>query len=159
MEDLNRANGVRFHDILFDQHGISLLSGQSKLLFIEKKEVQKIVLKHGFQSERPIVQILFGIVLTGLGIYLLVDFILLAIVQRTIYDVGCLSPLLLPVGFWFIVDGFRKRLYFEVSLENDTRKFPLGKNPDKGELQKFIKIASQLGYPVDAKILDKALIN
>lgn len=159
MESPKQANGVRFHNIAFDSQGITLLSGQSKLLFIAKNDIRKITLKHGFQSERPIIQVLFGIVLVGLGIYLLVDFILLAAVQRTIYDVGCLSPLLLPVGGWFVLDGIRKRLYFEVSLENDTRKFPLGKNPDKGELQKFIKIASQLGYPVDARFLDKDLIN
>lgn len=159
MEGPNQTKAVRFHDIQFDQEGISLLSGQSKLLFIAKKDIQKISLKHGFQSERPSVQILFGIVLVGLGIYLLVDFLLLAVVRRTIYDVGCLSPLLLPVGIWFIADGFRKRFYFEASLENDARKFPLGKNPDQGELQKFIKIASQLGYPIDAKILDKDLSN
>ncbi len=63
--------------------------------------------------------------------------------------------LLLPVGAWFIVDGFRKRFYFEVAIDKDERKFPLGNNPDKIQLQKFIKIASQLGYHIDATILDR----
>jgi hypothetical protein len=66
-----------------------------------------------------------------------------------------LSILLLPAGTWFMVDGFRKRLYFEVTTDNDKRKFPLGKNPDKGELQKFLKTASQLGYSINTTILGK----
>ena len=87
------------------------------------------------------------------------NFILHILVNQIAYTDMLLSILLFPVGIWFIIDGFRKRLYFEVSVDNDKRKFPLGKNPDKGELQKFIKIASQLGYSIDSTILDRNLLN
>lgn len=159
MENSTEAKGVRFHNVVFDAEGVILFDRQSRLLSVPKKDIRHITLKHGFQSERPIAQVLFGIAVIGLGIYFAVDFLLVALVERVVYDIGCLSPLLLPVGIWFIVDGFRKRLYFEVALDNDKRKFPLGKNPDKGELQKFIKIASQMGYSIDAKILDGNIIH
>lgn len=94
-----------------------------------------------------------------LGFYFFIHLILHTLVYRIFYVDDILSLLLLTAGVWFIVDGFRKRFYFEVALDNDKRKFPLGKNPEKGELQKFIKIASQLGYSIDAEILDKNIIN
>lgn len=155
MEVPAQANTVRFHNVVIDQESMMLYSHQSKLLSVPKKDIRRITLRYGFQSERPMAQVLFGIAVVGLGIFFVTNFLLVARIERIIYDVGCLSPLLLPVGGWFIVDGLRKRLYFEVVLDNDKRKFPLGKNPDKSELQKFIRIASQLGYPIDAKILDK----
>jgi hypothetical protein len=159
MENPNQANGIRFHDVIIDTQGITLLSGQSKLLFVAKTDIQKITLKHGFQSERPIAQIIFGILIIGLGVYFFAHLILHTLVNRVMYVDDWLSILLLPLGGWFIVDGFRKRLYFDVALDHDRRKFPLGKNPDKGELQKFIKLASQLGYSIEATILDRNLLD
>jgi len=158
MDNPDQVNGIRFHDVVFDADGMKLYSRQSKLLSVEKKNIRSITLKHGFQSERPIAQIIFGIVIIGLGVYFFAHLILHTLVYRIMYVDDWLSLILFPLGCWFIVDGFRKRFYFEVALDNDKRKFPLGKKPDKGELQKFIKSASQIGYSVDAGILDTNII-
>jgi hypothetical protein len=159
MENPNQESSVRLHDVVFDTNRMILYGRQSKLLSVEKKNIRSITLKHGFQSERPIAQIIFGIIVLGLGVYFLAHLILHTLVYRIIYGDDLLSILLFPLGGWFIVDGFRKRLYFDVALVNDRRKFPLGKNPDKGELQKFIKIASQFGYSIDATVLDKNILD
>ena len=157
MEEPIQVNGVRFHNVEFSNQDVTLLDQQNKILSVSKKDVRQITLKYGFQSERPFIQVGFGIALLFIGLYFIVNFILHILINRIVYTTMLLSILLFPVGIWFMVDGFRKRLYFEVTLDNDKRKFPLGKNPDKGELQKFIKIASQLGYSIDAEILDKIL--
>lgn len=155
METFTEATAVRFHDVEFSPQGITLLSQQSKLLYLAKQDIRKITLKKGFQSERPIAEISFGIFVIGLGFYSFTNFVLEALIHRIVYLDDLLSLFLLPIGGWFIVDGLRKRLYFEVVLDNDKRKFPLGKNPDKGELEKFIKIATQLGYIIDASLLEQ----
>jgi hypothetical protein len=158
MKTTDLIDKVRFQNIEFSTQDMTLLDQQSKILSVAKKDVQKITLKYGFQSERPFVQVGFGVALLLIGLYFIVNFILQALINRIIYTDMLLSILLFPVGVWFMVDGFRRRLYFEVYLDQDKRKFPLGKNPDKGELQRFITIASRLGYPIDATILDKNLI-
>ena len=158
MKTTDLIDKVRFQNKEFSTQDMTLLDQQSKILSVAKKDVQKITLKYGFQSERPFVQVGFGVALLLIGLYFIVNFILQALINRIIYTDMLLSILLFPVGVWFMVDGFRRRLYFEVYLDQDKRKFPLGKNPDKGELQRFIKIASRLGYPIDATILDKNLI-
>ena len=155
MERSTEATAVRFHDVEFSPQGITLLSQKTKLLHLAKQDIRKITLKKGFQSERPLAEISFGIFVIGLGFYFFANFVLEALIHRIVYLDGLLSLFLLPVGGWFIVDGLRKRLYFEVVLDNDKRKFPLGKNPDKGELGKFIKGATQLGYAIDASFLEQ----
>ena len=154
--DTNRI--VRFHNVGFSAEGVILFDQQSQILLVEKKDIRQITLKYGFQSERPLVEIIFGVGIILTGFYFILNFVLHILVNRIAYMDMLGSILLLPVGIWFIVDGFRKRLYFEVTLHNDKRKFPLGKNPDKGELQKFIKIASQLGYSIEATILNKNIL-
>jgi len=58
MEHPIQANAVRFHNIEFSSEGIALLSQNSKLLFVTQKDIRQITLKYGFQSERPVVEIL-----------------------------------------------------------------------------------------------------
>lgn len=155
MENLNQVNAVRFHNVGFSTEGITLFDQGSTMLFQKKTDIRKITLKYGFQSERPLIEVVFGVGLILIGFYFIMNFILHVLINRIAYLDMLLSILLLPVGIWFAVDGFRKRFYFEVTLDNDKRKFPLSKNPDKGELQKFILIALQFGYTIDAVILNK----
>jgi hypothetical protein len=155
MENSTQANAVRFHNVEFSPQSVTLLDQQSIILSLAKTDVRKITLKYGFQSERPMIQAGFGIALLFMGLYFIANFILHILINRIVYTTMLLSILLFPVGVWFVLDGLRKRLYFEVVLDNDKRKFPLGKNLDKGELQKFIKLASQLGYVIDASFLDQ----
>ena len=155
MDNENQFDTVRFQSVEFSNKGVTLFSGQSNLLFVDKKDIQKITLNYGFQSERPVVEIIFGIVIIGLGIYFFIKFLLEILVNRIAYVDDVLSLLLLPVGGYFVINGFRKRFYFEVILDNDKRKFPLGKKPDIGELKNFTKIASQLGYIIDTSLIDE----
>jgi len=159
MEKPDQINAERFHNVEFSTQDVTLFDQQSKILSVSKKDVRQITLKYGFQSERPFVQVGFGVVLLFIGLFFVVNFILHILINRIVYTTMLLSILLLPVGVWFVLDGFRKRLYFEVWLDNDKRKFPLGKTPDKVKLQEFIKVASQLGYFIDTGILDKNIIN
>jgi len=158
MEKAPPINTVKFHNVEFSAHGVALLDQQSKILSIPKQDIRQIILKYGFQSERPVAEAAFGVVLFLVGLYFIVNFVLHILINHTVYTTMLLSILLLPVGVWFVLNGFRKRLYFEVWLDHDKRKFPLEKNPDKVELKKFIKTVSQFGYFIDAEILDKNII-
>ena len=155
MNNSTGLNVVRFHNVGFSAEGVTLFDQQSKILFVAKKDIRQITLKYGYQSERPIVQVIFGIVIILAGLYFIANFILQMLINRIVYTTMLLSILLLPIGIWFMVDGLRKRLFFEIEVDNDTRKFPLGKAPNKSELQKFIKAGSQLGYIIDSSFIDQ----
>jgi hypothetical protein len=155
MEQPEKINVVRFRNVEFSVQGAALLDQQSKILSIAKKDIRKITLKYGFQSERPVAQAGFGVLLLLIGLYFIVNFILHILINRIVYMTMLLSILLLPVGIWFIVDGLRRSLYFEVTLDNDKRKLPLGKKPGKEELRRFIQMASQLGYVIDGAYMEQ----
>ena len=70
MEKSDQINAVRFHGVEFSTQGVTLLDQQSKILFLIKKDVRKITLRYGFQSERPVVQVGFGAALLFIGLYL-----------------------------------------------------------------------------------------
>jgi hypothetical protein len=155
MENPSQVSAVRFHNVEFSAQSVALFDQQNRILSVLKKDIRQIILKYGFQSERPLAQAAFGVALFLSGLYFIANFILHILINHTVYTTMLLSVFLLPVGVWFVLDGFRKRLYFEVLLDNDKRKFPLGKNPDKVELQKFIQSASQLGYVINTTILNE----
>jgi hypothetical protein len=54
-------------------------------------------------------------------LYFFANLILEALIHRLIYLENLLSLALLSIGIWLITDGFRKRLCFEVTLDNDIR--------------------------------------
>jgi len=60
MEEDNQKRAVRFQNVKFSTQNITLLSGKSNLASVEKNDVRKITLKYGFQSERPVIQVIFG---------------------------------------------------------------------------------------------------
>jgi hypothetical protein len=157
MDAAAQIKSARFHNVGFDVQSIILFDQHSRILSIAKKDIRRITLKYGFQSERPAVQAIFGFIVILLGFYFLIHLISHTLIDRIFYVADILSLFLLPIGGWFIIDGFRKRFYFEVTLDNDKRKFPLGKNFDKDELHNFIKSVSQLGYTIDSEILNKSL--
>ena len=147
-------HAVQFTSVVFKAESMELLSHGRTILSIPKKEILRITLKYGYQSERPLAQVLFGIALILVGLYFLLDFLLQIAIHRTVYGTMLLSILLLPLGGWFSIDGLRQRYYFEVRLDHDTRKFPLDRQPDTNQLQEFIQRASKLGYVIDATLLD-----
>jgi hypothetical protein len=114
--DQAQDDAVRFHNVEFSAENITLFSQQSKILSVAKKDVRKVTLKYGFQSERPIFEVIFGGLVIVLGLYFFLNFILKAIFYQIVFIKETLSLFLLPVGGWFMVDGFRKRFYFEVTL-------------------------------------------
>jgi hypothetical protein len=151
----NIAPAVQFSNVVFGSNDIVLVDHGKLILSIPRSDIRRILLKYGYQSERPIVQVLFGIAIFLTGLYFLVNFILQITIYRIVYGNMLLSILLFPLGSWFLIDGLRLRYYFEVALDNDTRKFPLGKNPDEDQLLEFVKQASKLGYVIDSSILNE----
>ena len=105
MKNDDQIRIIRFQNVEFSEQNITLLSRQSKLASVEKKSIRKITLKYGFQSERPVIQFIFGFAIIVAGLYIFVNFILRVLVYRVAELDFLLSLLLFPLGGWFIIDG------------------------------------------------------
>lgn len=135
--------------VQFSQKGVALVDSGKKLVFVPKEKIRQIHLRQGFQAERPLVQLGFSIVLILIGLYPLPHLFLWLIVGGTAYDFEFLLLLLIPVGLWFVKDGLKKGLYFELIMDDDKRKIPFQKQPEKRILEMFIAQANVYGYSID----------
>lgn len=141
---------IEYLGVRFSQKGVALVDGGRELLYVSKEEIRQIILRRGFQAERPLVQLIFGIILMLIGLYPLPHVFLWFFVGGTAYDLEFLLLPLIPVGLWFAKDGLKKGLYFELIMDGDKRKIPFQKPPEKRILKDFIEQAEVYGYSIDS---------
>lgn len=130
-----------------------MIQEKSEVASVIKKDIRSISLKEGRQSERPTLQIFFGIAVLFIPL-----FSILYILGGLIFGEPLRIPFLLaltfaPLGVWMIREGIRSGYYLLITLDNDTRKLGFDKSCDKAALKEFLKDANQLGYVIDASLL------
>ena len=144
-EVLVESMGVRF-----SPKGVAHIEGGQRLWFVPKEKIRQITLRQGFQAERPLVQTLFSAALILTGLYPLPQLILWLFAGGKAYDIEFMLLLLIPLGAWFLNDGLKKGLYFELTLVDEgRRKIPL-QRPLKFVMVKWIITqAEALGYVIN----------
>ena len=144
-EVLVESMGVRF-----SPKGVAHIEGGQRLWFVPKEKIRQITLRQGFQAERPLVQTLFSAALILTGLYPLPHLILWLFAGGKAYDIEFMLLLLIPLGAWFLNDGLKKGLYFELTLVDEgRRKIPL-QRPLKFVMVKWIITqAEALGYVIN----------
>jgi len=141
---------VEYLGVRFSQKGVAHMEGGQRLWFVPKEKIRQITLRQGFQAERPLVQTLFSAVLILIGLYPLPHLILWAFAGGKAYDVEFLLLLLIPLGAWFLKDGLKKGLYFELTLVDEgRRKIPLQRPLEFVMLKWIITQAEALGYVIN----------
>lgn len=143
--DYVESMGVRF-----SQKGVAHMEGGQRLWFVPKEKIRYVTLRHGYQAERPLVQTLFSAALILIGLYPLPHLILWAFAGGKAYDVEFLLLLLIPLGAWFLKDGLKRGLYFELTLVDEgRRKIPLQQKPEGPVLDMVLNRAAAMGYAID----------
>ena len=152
---MKNSDAIYYNGILLTPEKIAMIQGKrkSEVASVLKKDIRAVLLEEGRQSERPILQIVFGIAILFIPL-----FSILYILSGLITGEPLRIPLLLalafaPLGVWMIREGIRHGFYLLIELDNDKRKLAFEKNCEKPELKEFIKSANRLGYVIDASIL------
>jgi hypothetical protein len=134
---------VLYLNIAASEKGLAELSGNRRIIFIPKDQIQGVEIKFGCQAEKPLVQGIIGSVLTVvgiIGIYVLAGagFALMRWALGFVFFGG--------IGVWLIWEASRRGYYFRVIRSNGTRNLLLKGSVQKPELSNFVRQASQLGY-------------
>src|SRR5690606_34527969 len=150
---MKNSESIYYNGILFTPEKIAMIQAKSEVASVLKKDIRAISLEEGRQSERPILQIVFGVAILFIPL-----FSILYILGGLITGEPLRIPLLLalafaPLGVWMIREGIRHGFYLLIELDNDKRKLAFEKNCEKTKLKEFAKSARQLGYGIDASIL------
>jgi len=125
--------------------GISEVIAGRRMLFIPREQIQFIETKFGPHAERPLAQIVLGVLLVALGLVGL--YLALAGGIRGLYwGVGFVG--FGAIGVYCLYEAFKKGYFFSVTCSKETRKIKITGEIQKAEFSQFIKDASAAGYDI-----------
>jgi len=113
------------------------------MIFLPKDQVQFIELKFGSRAERPLMQVILGLLLVALGLvglYLVV----MGGVRGLYWGVGLIF--FGGIGALCLYEAIKKGHYLSVTCPKEIRKLKLVGEIKQTEFSKFTKNASTLGY-------------
>jgi hypothetical protein len=136
-------NKFAYLNLAISEKGLSEFSGGRRIIFIPKDEVQIIEIKFGSSAERPLIQVIAGLMLVGLG-YIGLTMIIMNAMRGSRWGLGFI--VFGGFGLWFLYETFKKTHYLRVICRNDKRKLVFRGAFQEAEFSKFINDATKLGY-------------
>jgi hypothetical protein len=139
------ANEITFLNVKISGEGVSGFHRGKRTVFVPKEQIQSIEARFGSHAERPVVQLVFGIVLTSLGIIGVV-FMARAGVAGFRWGLGFIF--FGALGIFCLYEVMIRGYYLRIVFANDTRKIVFEGVVRRAELSGFIMQAAQLGYDI-----------
>jgi hypothetical protein len=128
-----------------------------EVLSIPRDDIEKIVLKYGLASERPIIDVLIGSGFLLAGLYIGMP-LLFSYFSDLSQGTSVRAPsakfvgfglMFIPFAIMFFYLALRKRYYFYVQLRKDKRKIIFDREVYPERIRSFIQEAnSKLGWQV-----------
>ena len=137
------GGALKYLNLAISEMGLSEFSQGKRVVFIPKDEVQKIEVRYGSSAERPLVQIIAGLLLIGLG-----GAGLLMIFESGMRGIrwGIGFVAFGGFGVWLLYETFKKTHYLQVTYRRETRKLVLKGAFQEREFSELARQAGQLGY-------------
>lgn len=144
---------VRYLTLELTTEGIAEWDDHRHAVFVPRDAIVGIELRRGPGGERPIVQIVVGLVLLALGVTLLGALAAAGGSPRTAGRVSVAGAPLTIVGVYLLWSAVRPALYLYVRLKGDARKLLIRGKADLPSLAEALREASvRFGYEVTWQI-------
>lgn len=134
---------LSYLNITFSHKGVAEYNGNTCMVFIPREGILKIENVFGSRSERPLVQLIAGGLLSAVGLAGLV-MILHGGWQLFRWEAGFL--VFGGIGIWMMIEVLRRGHYLRVIGSKETRKLVIHGKVVPSELQDFLRKAEKLGY-------------
>jgi hypothetical protein len=134
-----------YENLRISDKGVSEVIAGRRMLFIPKEQVRYIETKFGSHAERPLFQMVLGLLLVALGLVGLY-LVLSGGIRGLYWGVGFLG--FGAIGVYCLYEAFKKGYFFSVVCSKETRKIKIPGEIQKAEFSQFIKDASEAGYDV-----------
>jgi len=144
---------VFFNGILVTPDKISMVEGRTEVITVRKADIKKVSLGFGYQAERPVVQVVFGIVLFLIAAYPILRLYSAWMGYLRMYAMEFMLLGLIPLGIWMIRSALKYGYYLSIELENDHRKLGFQNECQEDDLKEFFKQIAILGYRSDTSEL------
>jgi hypothetical protein len=134
---------IAYLNITFSEKGISEFNGERRVVFIPRAEVMRIESRTGSRAERPLVQLIAGVILGGLGVYgvFMAFRVGLALLR---WEAGFI--VFGAMGIWLLIESLRQGHYLLVTCSKEKRKLVFDGKVDESAMKDFLTKAGELGY-------------
>jgi hypothetical protein len=146
---MTRPEYVLFNGIFANPDRISMFEGRTEIAIVRKADIRKISLEFGNQADRPVVQMVFGIILLMISLFPIFRFIGAMMGYFRMHVIEFMILAFVPLGIWIIRNGSKYGAYLNIELENDHRKLGFQEDCEDAELLEFCRRIADLGYIVD----------
>ncbi|HEX4954816.1 MAG TPA: hypothetical protein VF017_15610 [Thermoanaerobaculia bacterium] len=139
-----------FQGVRIDDQVVASVKGGQTTFALPREKVRDVRLRFGFQAERPLLQLLLGLLLAAVGALQIPGAYEFVVHGGTIYlDVMVFLLLLVPLGAWLMAHGLRRGFYLFVEVPNDRFKIPFRGRPTREAIVDFLSIArARTGYSI-----------
>ncbi len=139
------VSGIRFEET-------KIANVQDKRVFasITRSDISKMDFRWGILSQRPVLQIIFGVILSLFGLSV-VRFIYMWLTHGGIaFDYQIMLVLLLPIGAWVIADALKVGYFLSIELRSGRKdKMTFDKKVDQNSIAELsTQLKSKLNYEI-----------
>jgi hypothetical protein len=143
---------IELAGVRFTPDDVTELDGGQMMVKVPRRDIQGIVLRHGFHSAHPLLQVVAGAVLAAIGLLPTWHFTNWLLHGGTFITVEALLMGFVFIGPWLMVNAAKRGLYLEVRTEGGTRKLAFDGKLDPGQLETCLAAAEQLlGYSIEER--------
>jgi hypothetical protein len=140
---------VLFNGIFAHPDRISMFEGGTEVAIVCKADIRKILLEFGNQADRPVVQLVFGIIVLLAALFPIFRFVVAMLGYGRMHVLEFVILAFVPLGIWIIRNGLKYGAYLNIELENGYRKLGFQDDCEDAELLAFCRRIADLGYIVD----------
>jgi hypothetical protein len=138
---------LQLESVRLSADGAAEMDGTRRLVFVPRAEIERLELRHGSGSERPIVTAVLGVallVLSGVPIWMLMN----ALRGHGTFEIKFMTAVAFAIpALWLLDLSIRRRWMIVVHARKDTRKLVFHEMNDRVEIERFFTEArSRFGY-------------
>ena len=140
---------MEYGNVRITDDGIYELDAGRKVLHLPRESIESIRLRHGATSERPLLQLIFGLAILAIGLYPLEGMFNWFVRGGRMSWWFALILVNIPLGAWMIWAAVARGYFLSVQSARGARKVVFGRGASKEELDQFIEEANAaLGYNI-----------
>ncbi len=138
---------LQLESVRLSADGAAEMDGTRRIIFVPRAEIERLELRHGSGSERPIVTTVVGfalLVLSGVPIWMFMN----ALRGNGTFEIKFMTAFAFIIpALWLLDLSLRRRWMIVVHARKDRRKLVFHKTKDRAEIEKFFSDArSRFGY-------------
>jgi hypothetical protein len=143
---------LEYQGVYVDERMIAEMAGAWPAVRVPRADIISIEVARGSESQRPIVQFLFGVLLLAMGLFPIPGIIRCLGQGKIVVGHEAILVVWLFLGIWVIYDAVKRRTLLLLRTPRGTKKIAFHGAVDAEELEEFLRLVkTAFGYTVESR--------